>query len=326
MYIFIDNVCPSPYSSSDLLTKGLGGSEATMVRVVERLNKLGHKALVEQTRRESDEGYYIKAKSYIGTDIVKAAVSYRDPRPLKAMKERFPHAKLFLWCQDLISPQYAEYVPWMIENNVTLICLSGFHRSQAIQALRLLDYREALQIRVVPNPIEDDLRNPEKEEVDYNKMVWLSAPMKGWKEGRECFEKLYSTHPEFRLHVFHPEYDSTALGPDHPGIVKRGPVPPSQLIDEVSTSLCLFYPNVSFPETFGIVFAECDALGTPVLAHQFGASSEVTDHMSETMDCSNHEAVIKRVLAWQSGERPVVEARNEYRLKNVVKEWIRHLK
>ena len=44
---------------------------------------------------------------------------------------------------------------------------------------------------------------------------------------------------------------------------------------EVRSALCVFYPNFVLPETFGLVFAEASAVGTPVLTHDCGAASEV---------------------------------------------------
>src|SRR5581483_2147599 len=37
----------------------------------------------------------------------------------------------------------------------------------------------------------------------------------------------------------------------------------------------VFYPKFVLPETFGLVFAEASAVGTPVLTHDCGAAAEV---------------------------------------------------
>ncbi len=319
--LFVDPTCPKPYDTNTLLSEGMGGSEATMVRIVDRLLANNTRVACEQHNRAQDQLPYVTPQ-YVAPQPYTHVVTYRSVEACKRSKAIHPQAKHYLWLQDLVHPSWGREVQWLLDNNITILCVSKSHREQAIQALRLLDYKQALQIRVMYNPIEDTLAKPEGIKVDPYKLVWLSAPVKGWDGAKEIFSKLHSTHPEFKLHVYNPGYaeNNNTKGD---GIVYHGPLANGKLADQIADSLCLFYPNTVFPETFGIVMAECDALGVPVLAHSMGAAPEVTDHPSETMDCRNHENVIKRVLAWSSGERPVVQARKEYRLKEVAKLWER---
>ncbi len=46
-------------------------------------------------------------------------------------------------------------------------------------------------------------------------------------------------------------------------------------MQHIRESLCVFYPQTQRCETFGLVYAESNAVGTPVLAHDFGAAREV---------------------------------------------------
>ena len=68
---------------------------------------------------------------------------------------------------------------------------------------------------------------------------------------------------------------------------------------------------------------ESDAVGTPVITHRLGASSEILDHPhQETVDCRNPRLVIERVMAWYRGERPRVLGRSQFRLTRILKDWI----
>ena len=60
-----------------------------------------------------------------------------------------------------------------------------------------------------------------------------------------------------------------------PDVVWLGALPPAQVIEQARSALCVFMPNFLMPETFGLVFAEANAVGTPVLAHDCGAAREV---------------------------------------------------
>lgn len=323
--LFIDTTCPKPYDTSTLLTEGLGGSEATMVRVTDRLHALGHSVLVEQKGRKEALGHYRPLGSTKAADV-DAVVVYRNADYLVKMHDRFPGAKLYLWCQDMVDPAIGYLVPWMIDKGVEMICVSAYHQQQAITSLRLLENNTPLRVHFIYNAIEDTLvRNTPKVQYDRNKLIWLSAPIKGWDYAKNVWSKLYEECPEMSLHVYNPGYVKD-VEKDIPGVVVHGSVPSKDLQEAIEGSLCLFYPNPVFPETFGLVVAECNALGTPVMVHPFGAMPEVTDHPTEMVDCRNIEKVVKRVLIWRDGERPVVAGKKIFTVSKVVKEWERVLR
>jgi glycosyltransferase involved in cell wall biosynthesis len=91
----------------------------------------------------------------------------------------------------------------------------------------------------------------------------------------------------------------------------------------VRESLCVFYPQTVHAETFGLVFAEANAVGTPVLAHDFGAAREVLSNPEQLVDGKDPRALIAKLRAWHDGARAQVAARPEFRASAVIAEWLR---
>ncbi len=82
----------------------------------------------------------------------------------------------------------------------------------------------------------------------------------------------------------------------------------------------MFYPSNKVPETFGIVFLESHAVGTPVLAHHHGSAVEflTTD---ETLDATDDAAVEARIALWRSGGRPAPRLDDKLRIEAVLQRW-----
>jgi glycosyltransferase involved in cell wall biosynthesis len=104
-----------------------------------------------------------------------------------------------------------------------------------------------------------------------------------------------------------------------------GALPHNAVLKHVSNSFCVLYPNYVFPETFGLVFAEANAVGTPVLGHAIGAASEVLSDNEQLVDCKQIKNVVDRFEKWQREGRPKVEAREEFKIFNVVQNWLKLL-
>ena len=81
-----------------------------------------------------------------------------------------------------------------------------------------------------------------------------------------------------------------------------------------------FYPAYRVPETFGLVFGESHAVGTPVLAHHFGAAPELLSP-AEVIDARNLDAVANRLSDWYTNGRPAVAPRPEYLIADVARRW-----
>lgn len=319
--LFVDDCCNKPYDSQTLKSEALGGTEATIIRVAEGLARTGlFRVVVEQHNRAEQSAsipvYYRPPRS---TDYAEYVISLRAPETLIRAKERFPNAKHYLWNHDLMVPYTAQALVPL--SGFEAIAVSNFHKSQMVDVLRPQGYTGQFPVKVVYNPIDDSLE-PDGTPVDRNKLVFFSSPHKGLDYALEVFSNLRRFNPDFTLYLANPGYladsDRTVEG-----INRLGPLSHANVLLHVRASLCVFYPNLVFPETFGLVFAEANAVGTPVITHPIGAATEVLSHPYETVDCRNPKALIDRVMSWYDGGRPRVKANPKFRLSNVLKSWLR---
>jgi glycosyltransferase involved in cell wall biosynthesis len=155
--------------------------------------------------------------------------------------------------------------------------------------------------------------------------------------------------PDLRLVVGNPGYKvrkSVLID----GVEYLGPQPQARMHAEVRTALCTFFPNFVIPETFGLVFAESNAVGTPVLTHDCGAAVEVLGDRSQVLPVTvadrAYEVLLshvspgwragparvaaslgmfdiyaERVAAWRAGGRPRVGPDPRFRLATVADQW-----
>ncbi|MGH8324486.1 MAG: glycosyltransferase, partial [Steroidobacteraceae bacterium] len=195
----------------------------------------------------------------------------------------------------------------------------------------------------------DDTLAPDGSPVDEHKLVFFSSPNKGLKFTLDAFRALRRQVPDLRLVVGNPGYKvrkSVLIE----GVEYLGPQPQARMHAEVRTALCTFFPNFIIPETFGLVFAESNAVGTPVLTHDCGAAAEVIGDRNQILPVTaahrvyeallSHvspgwragparvaaslglfDAYAERIRAWRCGGRPHVEPNPRFRLAAVVQQW-----
>jgi glycosyltransferase involved in cell wall biosynthesis len=333
--LFIDAVCPRPYDPSNInVPGGVGGTEQTMVDLAEGLAETGlFNVVVEQHNRLEGEEYAGKAKyaSYGSTPKAKWVVVLRDPRPMVKARERFRDSKIYLYSHDLADRNLGlclEAGFFSHSGCIANICVSQWHRSQTIETLKPFGYSGQFRVRTIYNPLSHDVVRT-GESYDPNKLVWLASPHKGLARAYEIFKCLVRINPDFRLYVTNPGYMESQYTDDKEikdRTIVLGTIPHSEAISHLSNALCLFYPNTVFPETFGKIMAEANAVGTPVITSPLGAAKEVLDsHPEQVMDCRDTEGVVKRIMKWYGGARPIVRGNPKFKLSNVVQEWVRLL-
>jgi glycosyltransferase involved in cell wall biosynthesis len=192
----------------------------------------------------------------------------------------------------------------------------------------------ASRIRVehIYNPISDEL-NPANLVYDPTKLIFFSAAWKGLALVLKAFNAVRQAMPDMKLYIASPGYsqieDQLCLldersNPDHchldRSIIALGTLSQLDLMRQVETALCVFYPADRIPEAFGLVFAESHAVGTPVLAHPFGAAIELL-LPEELVDSRNSLEIVQRIRSWRNGGRPKVSARKDVRLSKVGERW-----
>ena len=344
--LFFDPTCRRPYDSETLRREAMGGTEATVVRVADALG-----AFVAQHNRTTVSGRYLPPRS---DRAVSHVIVNRDSRALAQVRQLYPNARVHLWLHDRVGPRskrgrrIAADARMLRDLAVNVICVSDTQRHSVEAALRWMGVGDHVSARTIYNPVDDELQ-PDGSPIDDGKLVFLSSPNKGLKFTLDAFRAVRRALPDMRLVVGNPGYKadrSTRLE----GVEYLGPQPQQRILAEARTALCTFFPNFVIPETFGLVFAESKALGTPVLTHDCGAALEVLGDPAQVLPVTRGERLyelllkdlptgwrrgpahtaaalglfdvyVERIRAWRAGGRPVTGPDPRFRLSAVAQRW-----
>ncbi|MFI4880112.1 MAG: glycosyltransferase family 4 protein [Steroidobacterales bacterium] len=344
--LFFDPLCPRPYDEATLRGAGLAGTEASTVRIAAALD-----AWVSQHNRTQTAGRYRAPASFAEP---KQVIVLRDPRALATAARLYPGARLYLWVHDRIEPGssrarwFAAAAGELRRLQPDIICVSDYQRATVAATLARIPGCERLVVRRIYNPVDDGIV-PDGAPVDASKLVFFSSPNKGLRFTLDAFRALRRRMPDLRLCVGNPGYKDFA-GVGIAGVEWLGSLPHAQVLAQARTALCTFSGNFVIPETFGLVFAESHAVGTPVLAPDCGAASEVLGNPREVLPVSFaqrayeaplrrlaphwrtaaarvadtlglFDAYIERIGSWRGGERPRVGPDPRFRLSVVAAQW-----
>lgn len=323
--LFIDTVAPIVYDWNALQEKPLGGAEATVIRVAEKLAENISVTVAQHNRVETVKP---KNASYVPFDVNcllqdwQAVIYLRNPFSALANASLFKEKRIpvWVWMHDWIDFRFCslELLQKLKRNDVGMITVSDFHKKQLTDISKLDPFFNDLpRIERIYNPVADELQ-ADNTKVNRNKLVFISSPHKGLEYTMEIFGKIKSKHPQFELFVTNPGYMQPAK--INAGVNYLGPLPHSENIKLLRDALCLFYPNHVYPETFGLVLAEANAVGVPVLTHPLGAAPEILSS-NQLINTRDFELVLKTVLKWHQGARPQVKMKEEFRLSRVIKFW-----
>lgn len=326
--LFFDAIAPKNYTLETLEIGSLGGTEASCLRIADALVKRGIGVTIAQRLRTTTEmlgGIKFVPLEHTPDITYDHVVTLRDAKHYSDNKKTYKKARHYLWMHDVVSGQYRDHLLYFLQDQeVKFICVSEWHKTNIIDALKPEMVKGKMRVNRIYGPIADYWVK-DATPYDPNKLIFFSSPHKGLDHVLNIFTQLRRQHPEFTLYISNPGYYPDKSGLPE-GTINLGSLPHKELVHHVRTAMCMFYPNVTFYETFGLVLAESNAVGTPVIAHPLGAAREVLFHPSELMDCRDHMAVITKVLAWQSGERPIVKKKEEFSITEVIKEWLKVFK
>ena len=343
--VFLDTVSPLPYDTRSFGERAVQGTEASVMRIADSLS-----ACVMQHNRTSAWDRYLPVHSQAAAEHV---VVIREARALAQARDLFPNAQLHLWLHDKLRPgskrgrRLRRSADILRAAKVSIVCVSDTHRQDVLQTLRWAGL-DGLSVCTRYNPLDETLQ-PDDSPFDDRQLAFFSSPNKGLAFALDAFGALRRAIPDLRLVVGNPGYKSDAQA-RLPGVEFLGPQPQAVMQAQVRRSLCTFQPNFRIPETFGLVYAESNALGTPVLTHDFGAAAEVLGDVRQLLPVKPayrcYEAVvggltprwrrlparladaaglfdayIERVREWRGGARPVVRADPRFALHAVAAQW-----
>ncbi|MDZ7641593.1 MAG: glycosyltransferase [Desulfurivibrio sp.] len=337
--LFVDQKSSTPYDSAIMRREAVGGTEASLVTVAEGLAATHRVAVVQLGRQQPVE--FSPSLRYLplhsphpfGNQPADAVVILRRIRAIPAYRRRFPQARIHVWLHNWQRPEVVLKRGILARNHCSLITVSDALLQDTDRLIngwpaRLLvsciGAGGRVPIRRIYNPV--DIKPPaEPVNVDHDRLIFFSTANKGLKQVLEAFATVHAAFPTMRLEIA----GSTQAGlqkqvPDctrRPGINFLGRIPRQELLARVQTSLCVFYPQATHPETFGLVFAEANAVGTPVLAHDFGSAAEILQDPAQLVNAHDHTAILERIKQWRSGDRPQVGRRDEFRPRAVINQW-----
>lgn len=314
--LFLDVTAPYYYDRTTLDRTGMGGTEATVVRIAEGLAALGLKVAVMQSRVAYFPPIMGQWAFFIHSDDLDQVTCRHYVQIRKNDNGHlFPDAKKYLWMHD-VAKDKIEIAPSM-----KVIAVSRWHKNN-IKEVQGPD----CDIAYIYNPVQDELFIGTEANPAYNKdvMAWTASPHKGLKKALELFKRIKEQAPKMQLIVFNPGYmqlDMVNLS-TIPGVIVHGVVRPLELWSVVQKALCVFYPT-DWSETFGLIAAEANALGTPVITSRLAALKEVVSSNNQFAD--SDDEVVKRVLDWRENGRPRVYGKEEFKFTNVILEWVKLL-
>jgi len=323
--LFLDFVCPAPYNF-ETAQQGIGGSEATVVRIAEKLSEHFKVFVGQHNRKEISETTRVRYTPCFHEYLESqwhSIIFVRDPLKAVELRPQFKsslNTPMWVWLHDFARPSYICTLGQMSDHNIGFIVISEFQKNLVLDVYKIDPYIPKVpQIRKIYNPIPDELV-PDDTPVDLNKLIYTSGPQKGLNKTLEMFNVLHQKHPQFQLYLAHPNY-STIKWKQYPGTIYLGTLSPAEVIQHMRSSLCQFCMNTVWPETFGLVLAEGNAVGTPMLTHHFGAAPEVLLNHEQLVNVHDSNAVFDKVLSWHNGKRPLVNTSDNFRISNVIKEW-----
>lgn len=325
--LFYDTATPGPYTGETLRTKPLGGTEATCIRIAEALASRGHRVTVTTHRSEGSHESFGVTYSRSLPDAVDAVVCLRAHEPLPMLRERYPNAMMVLWLHDIAGKEIALNVDAIVKARAKVVCVSQFHRTQVVEVMKANRSNSVFPVvNYIYNPVDPTLR-PDLTQYDPNKIVFFSSPHKGLLETVQIFAHFqrFPLLKDIKLCIANPGYLPDASVRGVPNIVNLGALAHHEIMRHVRESLCVFHMNRVFPETFGLVYAEAQAVGTPFLAHDMGAIREISDHPAQLLDIKDLELIIQRMTTWAAGYRPSVRLDSRFRTNQIAKEWETYL-
>lgn len=248
-------------------------------------------------------------------------VLVRTRKLLRRMRRLHPEAGVFIWLHTNPATTWKRLGADLVHADAQAICVSHYHRRRVIDLLcaTLSDRRAAQRVHTIFNAVPDEL-GPDGSHRRRGRLLSLSSPHKGLDEVLTAFAAVRQSLPGLSLAVAHPGYlDWHHALPE--GAEWLGPLCPADVIAELRTCELLFYPQQRFAETFGMVIAEANAVGTPVLVADVGAAGEIASSAEQVLGDTSASAITDRLGRWMESGFPTTTVDPAFRLSSVVAEW-----
>ncbi|MCF7700763.1 glycosyltransferase [Loktanella sp. M215] len=316
----VDPCCARGYTPDALHAGGLGGTEATVLRVATALATdmtILHYQCGRLVTEQTDAGVMHPFENAFTPGLVATIVVINAWKVACKLRKVQPDARIILWLHIHPGRHNRPMAQALAATGVEVICVSASH---AASLRRFLADGPPLAIDHIHNPIAPGLM-PDGTAHDPDRLLFASSPHKGLAQVFARFRAARAAIPSLTLAVADPGYLVWETGPVPEGVTFLGPLPHADLIAQMRRALCLFYPQTTFAETFGLVMAEAQAVGLPVLAHDtLGANAEVVTDTGQLLDAGDDARILARLRAWRD-VRPVVRGNPAFALTAVCDRW-----
>ncbi|WP_255013333.1 glycosyltransferase [Roseovarius sp. M141] len=316
----IDPCSAAGYDLRGLGTGGLGGTEATVLRVATALGPqfaITHFQNGRRHRHLSGAGQLRPLQDLDDAENPAALIVINRWKVAIKLCKQYPDTPIFLWLHVYPGRHNRKMGAALKAAGITVICVSKTH-ARELEAF--LGTEDAPRIRVIYNPLDDTLQ-PDDTARNPDRLLFASSPHKGLAEVFGQFAALRRDLPSLTLAIADPGYLRWDTGPVPEGVIFLGSLSHAALIRQMRRALCLFYPQTSFAETFGLVLAEANAVGTPVLVHaELGANAEIVADADQQVDGHDPAQVLARIRAWRRSPSQVT-ANPDFRMSAVTQQW-----
>ncbi|MFZ3582751.1 glycosyltransferase [Loktanella sp. DJP18] len=320
MIALVDPCCARGYAPDALLAGGLGGTEATVLRVTTALSRdiaVVHFQRGRTFAEDTAAGWMRPLEDAFAPGVAPTIVVINAWKVACKLRKAHPDARIVLWLHIHPGRHNRPMAQALADAGVEVVCVSASH---ATSLRRFLSDGPALAISHIHNPIARGLA-PDGTPHDPDRLLFASSPHKGLSQVFARFRAARAAIPTLTLAVADPGYLAWDTGPVPDGVTFLGALPHGALIAQMRRALCLFYPQTHFSETFGLVMAETQAVGLPVLAHDaIGANAEVVSSPGQLLDASDDAAILARLTAWRTN-RPTVTGNPAFTLDAVSDRW-----
>lgn len=329
--LFADTSHPKTYDFDDLRVHAMGGTESSLLRTAKILHNKGHQVTVYQQNRyqavKQKQINFVGPNQLTTMDSPDHVVILRKFPQIRIFQQYFPNAKFYLWIHTYKNWEYVLKRGVRMAKDWQLITNSKTHTEHCEQRLngglmgRIYNlFKKPISIKTCYNPIPAELANYPKQTRDLNKLLFLSAPNKGLAQVLKTFQQINRHLKDLQLYIANPGYRKDQ--PETiPNVHYLGALPAEQVKQHIATSLCVFYPQDNFAETFGLIYAEANALGTPVMAHDIGAAREILHPNNDLVNAEDNYQITKTLVEWQR-ELPEVSYRKEFDEPAVYQQWV----
>lgn len=315
--LFVDTCAPRAYDSLGTGLHGLGGTEATILRVAFGLAPDMPVSIAQSRRTEAATRQSVDFLPWPGPVTGGTIVVINSWKLAVKLRRRHPHGRVALWLHVFPGRHNRAMGAALAATGVEVIAVSHSHRRKLCGFFA----PAAPPVRVLYNPLADALA-PDATPRDPDLLLFASAPHKGLDQVIARFARLRSDIPSLRLDIADPGYLHWPCGQSATDNLRwLGTLDQDRLIRHYRRALCLFMPQTSFAETFGLVIAEANATGCPALLHRgLGANDEIAAKGSALIDARDPAAILRAIRHWRK-HPPRCRARPEFGLANVLAEW-----